>query len=106
MCRVIPGRTEFDGKTRVPTRESLTAVFQDLVNTGKHALRTAWAELDWGVSPGALRSQRSNLAEAYYVASLGYVGLGDKESAKQDLAKALEVSPDHVGARAALADIE
>jgi len=32
--------------------------------------------------------------------------LNDKQSAKKEFTEALEASPDHVGARSALADVE
>jgi tetratricopeptide (TPR) repeat protein len=48
-------------------------------------------------------AQRPMLANAHYAAGLGYLGLDDKAKAKEELTKALAVSPDHIGAKAALA---
>jgi tetratricopeptide (TPR) repeat protein len=53
-----------------------------------------------------LQAQRFRLASAYYAAGLGYLGLQEKTEAREQLTKALEESPDLVGARSALEELD
>ena len=69
-------------------------IFQGLVKS---------AGEEW--QPSEQRS-RARLAQARFVAGLGYLGLGDKEKARQELARALEINPAHAGAKATLASLE
>ena len=48
------------------------------------------------------RSRRSQSAQWHCVAGLGYLGLGENDKAKQELARALEASPDSLTAKVAL----
>ncbi|MCW5963384.1 MAG: DUF5107 domain-containing protein [Bryobacterales bacterium] len=48
-------------------------------------------------------SPRARTANAHYLAGLGYLGKNEMERAKAEFAKAVETSPDHVGARMAMA---
>jgi Tfp pilus assembly protein PilF len=50
-------------------------------------------------------SERERNAGGHYFVGLGYLGLNEKAKAKAELTKALELRPDHVGARAALAQM-
>jgi tetratricopeptide (TPR) repeat protein len=52
------------------------------------------------------QSSRVRLGRAHYVAGLGYLGLGDKAKARQELARALEINPAEAGAKATLARLE
>jgi Tfp pilus assembly protein PilF len=45
------------------------------------------------------------MASAHYLSGLGYLGLEDRAQAKAELRQAVEISPDLVGARVALAAI-
>jgi Tfp pilus assembly protein PilF len=45
------------------------------------------------------------MANAHYLTGLGYLGLNDKAQAKSELSQAVELSPDLVGARTALASL-
>jgi Tfp pilus assembly protein PilF len=42
---------------------------------------------------------------AHYTIGLGYIGLNDVEKAKAELKQSLELSPDLLGARTALAEL-
>jgi Tfp pilus assembly protein PilF len=42
---------------------------------------------------------------AHYTTGLGYLGLNDVAKAKSELQQSLELSPDLLGARTALADL-
>jgi lipoprotein NlpI len=41
-------------------------------------------------------------ANAHYITGLGYAGLGEKEKARVEFSAALAASPDHLGAKIAL----
>jgi len=74
-------------------------LFAGIIESGKTALHE---------TPGAPRgdramSSRARLADAHYLAGLGYLGLGDGARAKAELSQAVEISPDLAGARVALA---
>ncbi len=86
--------------------EQAAAMLRELVAAANLAIQQAPAKLDSASSPDALRSERTSLAAAHYAAGLGYSGLADKQNAKQQMGKALEDSPDHVGAKSAMADLE
>jgi tetratricopeptide (TPR) repeat protein len=80
-------------------------MFQNLVDAAGQALSNPLQ-----AAPGApyteLQSQRARLASAHYVAGLGYLGLNDRQKARQELMEALQASPDHLGARTALRGID
>jgi len=79
-------------------------LFQDLVASGERALQHEAPVPSWpGRQP---QSPRLRQAEGHYISGLGYLGLDDKGKAKQELTEALQLSPDLVGARSALAAME
>jgi tetratricopeptide (TPR) repeat protein len=83
------------------------AIFQSLVDSGQLALnRPAPAETGRGGRGGAGQSPRLRSANAHYAIGLGYLGLGDTAKAKAELAQAVEISPDLLGARTALAALK
>ena len=78
-------------------------MFQSLVDSGQRALtQPAPAE---GGRGGRGLSPRTRSANAHYTLGLGYLGLGDAGKAKAELAQAVEISPDLLGARTALAGL-
>jgi tetratricopeptide (TPR) repeat protein len=81
-------------------------LFRQLVETANLALHNAPAAPDPNASPDAQRSWRVTMATAHYAAALGYSGLNDPQKAREELNKALTVSPDHVGAKAMLAGLD
>ena len=87
-------------------QEKAKASFEGLVNESKQALEQDSAKIDYFASFGEQQSQRDRLALAHYVGGLGYLGLGDKAKAKEEMGEALKASPDHLGARTALAKLE
>jgi Tfp pilus assembly protein PilF len=83
------------------------AIFQSLVDSGQLALELpAPVETARGRMGGAGQSFRARLASAHYTIALGYLGLGDTAKAKAELAQAVEISPDLLGARTALAALK
>ena len=55
------------------------------------------------VSQRPQRPPRARLADAHYMLALGSLGLGDRTQAELEFARALDTSPDLLGARTALA---
>jgi tetratricopeptide (TPR) repeat protein len=80
------------------------AALRGLLDAANRAL-----EREPGDSLGAIgerQSPRSRVALAHYLAGLAHLGLGETELAKQEFTRALEGSPDHLGAKAALAQLQ
>jgi len=83
------------------------AVFQSLVDSGQLALKQPVpAEASRGGGGGARQSPHLRSANTHYMIGLGYLGLGDAAKAKAELAQAVEISPDLLGARTALAALK
>jgi tetratricopeptide (TPR) repeat protein len=81
-------------------RDDEEAVFRGLSDEGRRRLEDA-PRIDPGASASVQQSRREQLAEAYYMAALGALGVGQGEPDKA-LAKCLEVQPDHLGAKTEL----
>jgi len=64
-------------------------VFSDLLETGKTALSSTG-------------TGRESAAQGHYLLGLGYLGLSDLPNARAELSRAVEISPDLLGARVAL----
>ena len=83
-------------------KENVEEIFQDLVESGNEALQRTSSNIDFFAKFGEQQSQRSRLANAHYMAGLGYLGLNEKDKARQEFKQALEASPDHLGAKTML----
>lgn len=79
--------------------------FDALIETSQSELKSASAAAAPGAEGGRrpVPSPRARNANAHYLAGLGYLGKNQTERAKAEFAKAVETSPDHVGARMAMA---
>jgi tetratricopeptide (TPR) repeat protein len=77
------------------------ALFAGLLESGKAALQPG-APLGGGRGSRP-QSPRSRMANAHYLMGLGYLGLNDAAQAKGEFSQAVNISPDLVGARIALA---
>jgi tetratricopeptide (TPR) repeat protein len=86
--------------------DKVTALLRGLIEAAGRELQRTPTELDLSASYAKIRLQRARLATAHYVAGLGYLGLEDKQKARQEVAAALKASPDHVGARWMLAELD
>jgi tetratricopeptide (TPR) repeat protein len=86
-------------------KENVEEIFQDLVESGNEALQRTSSNIDFFAKFGEQQSQRSRLANAHYMAGLGYLGLNEKDKARQEFNQALEASPDHLGAKTMLNQI-
>jgi tetratricopeptide (TPR) repeat protein len=87
--------------------EKAAAMFSELIKTGEKTLQEE-KDIDFFTSFGESTeggAQRDRLAHAHYIAGLGYLGLGEKEKAIQQLTQALEARPDHLGAKTVLAGL-
>ncbi len=80
--------------------EKAQALFQGLVQAGQQSTVPAGGR---GGRGGRALSPRARSANAHYLAGLGYLGLKDQAKAKAELSQAVQISPDLVGARTALA---
>jgi len=85
--------------------DKATALLQQLVETSKQALQGEPAKPDLSAPLDTLKAQRAALGTAHYGAGLGYLGLNEQPQAREEFTKALEASPDHAGAKAALAEL-
>jgi tetratricopeptide (TPR) repeat protein len=74
------------------------AIFHELVDAGTAALKSTGDDtVSFSPQPANLRT-----ANAHYITGLGYAGLGEKEKARAEFSAALAASPDHLGAKIAL----
>jgi hypothetical protein len=83
--------------------DSAQTAFKELVSAGEAALKEGASKVDFFTSFSERDSVRSRKAMAHYVCGLGRLGLGEKQPAADQFARALETSPDHLGAKNALA---
>ena len=82
-------------------------IFTGLVDSGKAALQSAPAPGGGRGGRGArAQTPRARMANGHYLAGLGYLGLNDPGHAKVELTQAVETSPDLVGARVALGELQ
>jgi tetratricopeptide (TPR) repeat protein len=87
-------------------KEKVEEIFQDLVKSGNEELERTSSQIDFFAKFGEQQSQRSRLASAHYTAGLGYLGLNEKDKARQEFNQALEAGPDHLGAKTMLAQLD
>jgi len=83
-------------------KDKAEAIFNKLIISGKHALEED-AQIDFFAKFGQQQTRRSRSAMAHYLVGLGHYGLKEKEKARQEFYKALEISPDYLGAKNMLA---
>ncbi|MBN2593634.1 MAG: tetratricopeptide repeat protein, partial [Sedimentisphaerales bacterium] len=91
--------------TKLGKKENVEEIFQGLVESGKEELQRTSSQIDFFAKFGEQQSQRSRLANGHYLAGLGYLGLGEKDKARQEFNQALEAGPDHLGAKTMLAQL-
>ena len=91
---------------RLGRKENVVEIFQDLVKSANESLERTSSQIDFFAKFGEQQSQRSRLADAHYMAGLGYLGLNEKDKARQEFNQALEAGPDHLGARTMLAQLD
>ncbi len=81
--------------------EKAVEVFHRLLESGNERLAEG-GSIDFFAAFGEQQSQRARLASAHYAAGLGHQGLRQTDKARLEFEKALEISPDHLGARRAM----
>ncbi len=86
---------------RLGEKERAARLFAELVKSGESALRRQ-PKVDVFAKFGDRQSQRARLAQAHYIAGLGYAGLQEFAKARAQFRSALAESPDHLGAKTAL----
>jgi len=82
------------------------ALFQALVDSGQNLLRQPASAGGGRGGRGAPQSPRARMANAHYLAGLGYLGLNDPAKAKTELTQAVLDNPDLLGARTTLATLK
>ena len=82
------------------------ALFQALVDSGQNLLRQPASSGGGRGGRGAPQSPRARMANAHYLAGLGYLGLNDPAKAKTELTQAVLDNPDLLGARTTLATLK
>jgi Tfp pilus assembly protein PilF len=87
--------------------EKAQEVFRGLVRLGQNELQqpAAARETNRG-GPAGVGSSRMLTANAHYLEGLGDLGLKDRTAARSELQQAVQISPDLLGARTALASIQ
>jgi tetratricopeptide (TPR) repeat protein len=90
---------------KLDKKENVEEIFHDLVKFGNEELQRTSSSIDFFAKFGEQQSQRYRLANAHYMAGLGYLGLNEKDKARQEFSKALEASPDHLGAKTMLTQL-
>ncbi len=85
--------------------EQAEEFFQNLVSSGERMLEGT-EQLDFFAKFGEQQSQRTRMANAHYLLGLGYLGLGEKEKAAEQLTDALKAGPDHLGAKIQLGRLD
>lgn len=90
---------------RLGREEQARAVFAQLIETGNRALEQG-QKTDFFASFELEQQTRRRLADAHYLIGLGQLGLGRRQQARDAFRRTLEISPDHLGARNALAEIQ
>lgn len=86
--------------------EEARGVFQGLVKSAGEAFKDSQDKIDSSAAFNVQQSQRSKLAMVHFIAGLGHLGLGQKEMAKDEFENAVRISPDHLGAKTALAELK
>ena len=79
------------------------SMFQELVNSGQRLMEQQPTGI--GRRPRAAPIGTRPSAMAHYTIGLGYIGLNDVAKAKAELQQSLELSPDLLGPRTALAEL-
>jgi tetratricopeptide (TPR) repeat protein len=80
--------------------EEAEAIFRGLAESSRS--RTTASQIDPSAPATSQMAQRDRLAQSHFSAGLGYLGLGDKDKARNELTECLKISPDHLGAKTAL----
>jgi len=91
---------------QIGREEEAKTIFREIRRAGELLLADAPEDIGYFSSFGERQSRRVRLASAHYLTGLGHAGLGQQEMARSRFEAALDASPDHLGARMALADID
>lgn len=83
---------------RLKREEEARRIFAALVRRGESELRRA-SGIDYFAKFGERRSERSRQAAAHYLLALGYLGQENRQEARREIEKVLELDATHLGAR-------
>ncbi|HVT79163.1 MAG TPA: hypothetical protein VHM90_00790, partial [Phycisphaerae bacterium] len=79
------------------------ALYQQLTDSGARMIAATPLPSDPAVVPVATRWA---IADAHYLAALGNLGSANTVKAKEELAAALKIAPDHLAAQVALSQLK
>lgn len=90
-------------QNKLGSNEKSETVFRELAAASTDTLSNQTGnEGDPQFAPSRRQPTRDNLAMPYYIAGLGYAGLGNKAKAREEFTAALKESPDYLSAKIAL----
>jgi len=106
-ARILEGASEARYRQACALRklgrdDEAARIFDGLVAHGAREVAGA-ASVDYFAKFGERQSERTRAAQAHYLLGLGYRGQGKDAEAQAEFRAALELAPDHLGARAQLA---
>ena len=78
--------------------EEAGKLFAGLVSFGRAEADRSTEAVDYFAKFGEKRSERVRLAQAHFLAGLGYLGQDNEAEAQREFAKTLELHPSHLGA--------
>lgn len=90
---------------KLDRNEDAKEIFRELIDSANQALEGA-PQIDFFAKFGAQQSERARVANAHYIAGLGYLGLNQRDDAVKEFTAALQISPDHLGAKTSLAGLD
>ncbi len=90
---------------KIGKNEEAKRMFEGLIRAGKERLETA-PSMDFFAKFGEKQSVMIRTANAHYLLGLGYLGMDNKEEARAEFKKALEMNINHLGAKRQLERLE
>ncbi len=85
--------------------EQAKAIFDELIQSGTQRIERD-EETDYFAKFGEQQARQSRLASAHYLLGLGYLGVGQKDDARDQFSKAARLNVSHVWAKAQLEELQ
>ncbi|MEW6456642.1 MAG: DUF5107 domain-containing protein [Acidobacteriota bacterium] len=90
---------------KLSREDEANKIFDGLIKFGREGLESS-PSLDYFAKFGEKQSEMARIANFHYLIGLGYLGKGKKSEAKSEFEKALEINPNHIGARIQLSALK
>jgi tetratricopeptide (TPR) repeat protein len=104
--RSVQGYYQALAQKKLNQNAEAEAALRNLLETANRAIGQGSQREEAGETLGGRQRFRIQTTLAHYVAGLARLGLGEKEKAKEEFSLALQSSPDHLGAKTALAQLQ